>query len=206
MIEQLLNSFTIVVPGTWNTGVFSPEWLGNRVFDTEEVSVMVSLQPGLPRRLTAQNVTVIPAPSQLMLVVDDLADGTLVKMEKAAVRILRTLEHTPVSGAGVNFGYKLDPISDELSWFVRPLAREFADRGCFVKANEYGWAFDWEGVVLNLTCRVAGNHATYKFNFHKDVPSAAVAAEHIEGKLLSYRDKSRSIMTAVFGLDMEANS
>ncbi len=128
-------------------------------------------------------------------------------MESAAVRILRALEHTPVTAAGVNFGYKLESVSsDDLSWFQKPLTREFADQGCLAKANEYVWTLDYEGVILNVGCRVAADNATFKFNFHKDTPTAVLAAEHIEGKVLSYRDKSRSIMTEVFGLNMEEGS
>lgn len=207
MLEPLRDQFTIVVVGSWNVAIFSPAWVAENVFRTREVVLEIGAEPGMPRRLTAEDVRVIPGTSRLMVAPVTISDVALKRMAEAVCRILELLNHTPVRGVGVNYGYRVAPLPSGLSSDVPMLlADKLAREDLVVESHESGWSVRYgEGsqTVLNLSVQVLRDEAVLKFNFHSDVRSAAEAIERIKGKVVMHRDKTLSVLDNVFGLRPE---
>lgn len=203
MFEPLKDDLTIVVIGNWNVSIFSPKWVGESIFDRSEITLDVGIDPGLPRKLTVENVVVIPMSSRLMVTLSNIDDTTLKGMENAVCKILTLLIHTPVSAVGINFGYKVKPLPDNYnSIFPVLLANKLASEDLIVKSREIKWTVDYEKQKnrrLNISNQIDEDEAIVKFNFHSDIKNAEEAIKSIQDKVVIYRDKTLSILDKVFG-------
>lgn len=204
MIEPLKENWTIVILGTWNTAIFNPGWLTAHVFQAKETSIDIGIQPGLPRRITGDNVVLIPTNARLMLAPKDLEDATLVRMEEMACEILRLLPHTPVNSVGINFGYKVSPMSEELRNMIPDiLSTQLASEGLVIRSREYKWACQYEKPTLNISFKADDEEAIISYNFHLDVKDSNEAAEYIGGKVICFREKTKEVLQNVFDITME---
>jgi len=204
MIEALKDNWTIVILGSWNTAIFNPRWLTTHVFQAKEASLEISIQPGLPRRIIGDNVALIPTNSRLMLAPNDLEDATLVRMEEIACEILGLLPHTPVNSAGINFGYKVSPMSEELRNIIPViLSTQLASEGLVIRSREYKWVCQYEQQTLNIRFKADGEGAIILYNFHLDVKDSNEAAEYIGGKVIRFREKTKEVLQNVFDITLE---
>lgn len=204
MVDALREHWTIAILGRWNVAIFSPAWLSKNVLQSKDVTLEVGIEPGLPRRVTGDNVVLIPTNSRLILAPNDLGDGTLCRMEQVACKVLELLTHTPISAVGINYGYRISPLTEELRAKLPViLSTEFAKENLSIRSREYKWTFQYDQETLNVTYQSDGEEATILFNFHKDVTDTQIAAAYIAGKVIPHRDKTRSVLEQVFDLAME---
>lgn len=206
MFEALKDNFTIVVLGRWNVSIFSPAWVGKNVFGQKTITLEVGIEPELPRRLTSDDVVVIPTSSRLMVTPNIINDTTLKRMEDVVCKILELLSHTPVSGVGVNFGFIVKPLTDSFSNIPTLLAEKLASEGLTIESNEVKWTIGYERErksILNLSVQIDKDEALIKFNFHSDTENTGKAIESIKDKVIVYRDKALSVLDKVFGVTSE---
>lgn len=204
MFEALRDNFTIVVVGNWNVSIFSPEWVGKNIFDRKSITLEVGIEPELPRRLTVDDVVVIPQSSRLMVTLSKIDDITLKRMEDAVCKILQLLSHTPVSAVGVNFGYRVRPVTENFCANIPVLlAEKLASEGLAIESYETKWTVGYERerkAVLNLSVEMAKDEAALKFNFHSNTKNTGEAIESIKDKVILYRDKALRVLDKVFGV------
>lgn len=206
MLESLRDNFTIVVVGNWNVSIFSPGWVGKNIFDEKTVTLEVGIGAELRRRLTVNDVIVIPQSSRLMVTPNVIDDKTLERMEDAVCKILGLLSHTPVSAVGVNFGFRVKPLTDSLSKIPAVLTEELASEGLAIESRETKWTVGYGSTrekILNLSAQIGKDEALIKFNFHSDTENTGKAIESIKGEVIGYRDKALSILGKVFGVELE---
>lgn len=206
MFEALRENFTIVVLGSWNVSIFSPGWIGKSIFDEKTVTLEVGIGAELPRRLTVDDVIVIPQSSRLMVTPNILDNKTLIRMEGAVCKILELLSHTPVSAVGVNFGFRVKPLTDSFSNIPALLAEELASEGLSIESREIKWTVGYESTrktILNLSVQIGTDEALIKFNFHSDTENTGKAIESIKDKVIGYRDKAFSVLVNVFRVELE---
>lgn len=206
MFEALRENFTIVVVGRWNVSIFSPGWVGKNIFDKKAITLEVGIEPELPRRLAVDDVVVIPQSSRLMVASNIINDTTLKRMEDAVCKMLELLSHTPVSAVGVNFGYRVKPLTDSFSNIPAPLAEKLASAGLAIESHEIKWTVGYERerrTILNLLVQIDKDEAIIKFNFHSDAENTGKAIESIKDKVIVYRDKALSVLDSVFGVRAE---
>lgn len=207
MLEAVKGRFTIVVVGSWNVAIFSPAWIGKNILNTNTVTLEVGVEPGLPRRLTAEDVTVIPRGSRIMVTPANTSNATLERMEDAVCRIMELLNHTPVSGVGVNFGYEVKPLPSHLSSDIPVLlAQKLASEGLVVQSREIKWTVGYDKerkTVLNLSVDIQRDLAIIGFNFHSDVRTIEEAIECVRGKVIAHRDRTAGVLENVLGLRSE---
>ncbi len=153
MLEAVRDHWTIVILGKWNTAIFSPEWLAQNVFQTQEIGLEFGMVPGMPRRITANKVTLIPTQSSLILAPADLDDSTLLRMEQIACTILDLLTHTPVTNVGINFGYRIAPALPELlRQFPSAHGELFASQQLIIQSREFMWILKHKGPTTQTLC------------------------------------------------------
>lgn len=204
MLERIRDDWTIVIVGSWNVGIFNPTWLANHIFESDQVTLEFGVQAGIHRRIIGDNVIIIPAMGRLILAPMEISPPILQRMEEVASRILELLEHTPIISAGINFVYKLHPITDELAGQFPIYQRDrFTEHGTVINSRSYGWKMDYQGQIINLTCDLDDQQLLIKFNFHADTPDARTAREYISGSVLQFRNTTESLLEQVFNINAE---
>jgi hypothetical protein len=201
--EQRDNS-TIVIVGFWNIGIFTPDWLANNVFDSKEVILEVGLNPGLPRRFTADGITIIPSEDRLILSPKELGNTSLSKMESIACKLLSTLPHTPVRSAGVNFGFEdnssLNPLASKIPIIFE---KEFGLQDLSILSRRINQQISDKGQIINVACEIIENRVLVQFNFHKPLNNTKEGIEFLIGKVSPFHDKSLSILSTIFQVTAE---
>ena len=142
---------------------------------------------------------------RLVLGVDAPSDASLAKIEKIAIQILEALPHTPIRGAGINFGFFLekDP-SPELVQLLFQFADtdRLADAG-FVVGESYlkrKLRFD-EDRQLNLALELRSDGAlSVDVNFHGEVSNAEATIQHLHGHVVELKDKIVGLLEDAYEL------
>ena len=203
MLEPIKDNWTIVLVGNWNTSIFSPPWLDKFIFEDPNLLFEYSVVTGLPMRITASEVRLIPSIDRVIFNPVDLGDDCLKRMELFACRLLQTLEHTPVTATGINFGFKYE--GDDVDTIISRLFASsddqvYSDMGMPLRERTFIRSLDIEDWVLNLKAGVKGSRLQFDFNFHSTTENAASSKRKIEGKILELKNKSVKILNDVYNL------
>lgn len=166
--------FNIVVVGTWNTSIFSPQWAKENLANDQEKEVVLAI-PALfnmsPNRLTVDDVNIYPSTFTLMFDCVSFSDASIQSCVDKVKKISNLLSHTPVSGLGINFKFIVgDEESATLSNLfnfddsVKIDSNKFIGLGAGIKRS-FGYR---EGFILNITVDKLPQGYQIEFNFHFD--------------------------------------
>ncbi|HEX6965881.1 MAG TPA: hypothetical protein VF166_08770 [Gemmatimonadaceae bacterium] len=194
-----------MLAGAWNTRLFTPQWLAEHVFQQRELQVEFPDRAGLPYRYIAENVRITPSANQVVLSPLVLTDGALQEAERQAVRILRTLVHTPVSAFGTNFGFAEEaPTADALRLFSLGDSAELATAGYTIESTDIRRRLIYGDGDLNFTLSLVEGQVRTDFNFHQPVASSAEAARLLDGTVLRNRDRAVALLQDAYNFDITA--
>jgi hypothetical protein len=194
-------NWTLVVVGAWNTRIFTPEWVGGKLFQSGELTTEVNFTPGQSiLRFTHSGVSVIPQDDRLIVGVQELSAETLQRAEGVLLRLLDLLPHTPVTAFGVNLGFREARPKPELTEIFRA-----SDHGQLSAKYEVGRieltrTLGMDGGVLNLKHAFDDGAVEIHFNFHHQAAAASEAAERFRGLAERYRAVAAGILEEVYGL------
>ena len=188
-----VDSWTIVLPGSWNPVIFRPSWIIGRLTQAQEVGVELAFGELLgPARLRFDGVHLRADPGRLILGVDVPSDASLTRIEGIAIRTLRDLPHTPIRGAGINFGFlETDPSPELVELFQFTDTNRLADAGFIARESSLkrNLRFD-EDRQLNLTLELRSDGAlSVDVNFDGEVSSSEEAIPYLEGCVVELKDR-----------------
>lgn len=107
---------SVVIAGSWNSRIFSPDWITKNLTNSEEISVELPLgNPTLPPRLGFDNIKLIVTHNKLIVKPDDGLEDTMQRAYQIAKKSVSILTHTPISAVGVNFNFKEDNLTESLA-------------------------------------------------------------------------------------------
>lgn len=116
---------------------------------------------------------------------------------------MEKLPETPVNGLGINFGFVEDNVPVELAaLFQIGDTGKISDERLVIKSTTITRQLEYDGRDLNLRMTQT-DKLSFHFNYHKNVPSALLAKDAIEGKVLIYKNHATSLMHRLFSLDLE---
>jgi len=100
--------WNVVLAGFWNRMIFTPEWVGPRLFgENPQLETVVALLPILPIIYRDNRVAVEIATSRIVCRARDLGnEEALRRCGEVAGIILAAQPETPVQGVGVNFAFR----------------------------------------------------------------------------------------------------
>lgn len=101
-------NWNIVVLGAWNRAILTPAWIATTVLGLPKDSpldVMIPLDAFAPFQVRHQGLTVIPAPGQLLVLVEEPKAEVLGRAMESVLRALDDLPRTPVRACGINIQY-----------------------------------------------------------------------------------------------------
>lgn len=211
-----LDGWSINIRGAWNPRIFTPEWLIRHIFAEgqepdpgTQIKVEFPLQSGQPYRYSMAGIRIIPSLSRVVLAPLDHADATLMTLERAAIALLNTLSHTPISAFGLNFRFVEEHPEDDVLELFRTQADvgRYATTGKAVEEQSLTRRMDVDRSRLAVTVAWGGDEGVVAdFNFHRDAASCEHAVELLTGTVARDLATATGILTEVyhFELVMEA--
>jgi len=166
MTEVNENVATLVVVGTWNVSIFTPEWVKENVLIGKDfqilfpVNIMNSLKFVVPNKYSlAVNG------NRLEFQLNDNSDVCSKELLEPVRNILRSLVHTPVNSFGINFVFKTNEQPGLLS--TLPHTSEIKDSlSAEMELTEVTRALKLQnGDLLNFKISQKGEEVTFDFNF-----------------------------------------
>ncbi len=203
----------LVVAGTWNVAIFSPQWSGKRFREldgTETIQVEYATDHGGTRvRYSSEDLILTPLPDRLVVGFKELEDHILTKAEKLVLRILDDLPHTPVSGLGINFSFTEEDPGDELVEIFRSGDREkLAEMRYPILSTGLSHTLKCEPGVLNISLSFdqdQGN-VSARLNFHHELSSAQEAPRIFGERALRCQSIAYDILETGYGMRKEDKS
>lgn len=202
--------WSVVLAGFWNRMIFTPEWVGTRLFDVNaQIETVVALLPVLPIIYRDNQVTVEISSARIVCRARDLeSEAALRRSGTIAGTILQELPQTPVQGLGINFAFREPtPAGNLLELF------NFGDNA---RLAEAGWEAAERKIVrqlrhdddtLNLALSFNSERLDIDCNFHTDPDDndAAVAAVS-PNRIIQLRDMAINMLVELYGLELEEDN
>lgn len=199
------NGWSIQVVGSWNLAIFAIDWLGQHIFETQQLAVEISTSPGLPTRYIGNGVVLVPTPDRIIVFPRSMTEEGLAAAETVASRIVERLPHTPMGGVGVNFQFIEEaPGADLLAMLDQPEAAGFADAGFEVLQRAVTSQLrSSDAQIVNLTRTLLASGAlVFDFNFHSDARRAEQALAALNHRAVGHRNTALAILDSVYSLEL----
>ncbi len=206
MMKPKLDAWTIVVAGAWNVRVFSPEWVGKKLFDGKSMTIEVPVGPSIATvRYTVEGISLLPVEDRLIMGILGPDLPSCQRAEGATRRVLGLLPHTPVTALGVNFGFEDPEPGDPIrSLFMLNDLDPLSNFGCKIKRSSIVRTLETDEGSVNVTHALDGDgRADIHFNFHHDVVSADEAERLLEGRTVRALMLAQKFMTKVYDCTLE---
>ena len=199
-----VDSWNIVLPGSWNPTIFRPDWIMGRLTESQDFGVELAFGDTVgSARFRFDGIHLRADPLRLILGVDAPSDESLAKIEDIAIRTLRHLPHTPIRGAGINFGFlETDPSPELLDLFRFTDTDRLADAGFIVRKPSLKRNLQFDEVrQLNLTLELKSDGAlNVDANFHGEAGNSEEAIPHLEGHLVELKNRILVLLERAYGL------
>lgn len=206
-MQRKKEGWSVVLAGFWNRMIFTPEWVGPRLFgEVAEIETVVALLPILPIIYRDNQVAVEISNARIVCRARDLQnEDALRRSGTVASIILNALPETPVQGVGVNFAFRENaPAANLLDLF------DFADNPRWVEA---GWEMadrkivrqlTRDGEMLNLTLTLNNGRVDIDCNYHTDPQdNAAAVAAVASDRIINLRNRAIHALQELYGLELE---
>jgi hypothetical protein len=204
-MQNVLTDWTVVLAGSWNAAIFSPPWVSANVFGGDNVNLEMQFGPVPNLRYVHGRMVLIVQPESLIGAVREPTEEALGEISVALKRILDFLPHTPVTGLGINFGFREQDPGEELraNFNIADNAR-LIDLGGEVSQTSIQRDVLLDGGLLRLRETIEPNGSVhFHLNFHYDVESANAAAERLTANCVQRRVRALELMNAVYHLQPE---
>ena len=161
-----LGTWGIVLAGHWNRMIFTPDWVGEKLFHEDEVEAEFALLPGFPVLYRHSQVLMEAVSSRLVFRPRFNTEEALKMSERMALAALTELPNTPLLGVGINFSFKeANPTNDLLKLFNVGDAGAIARRGWETPETTVVRKLTGKDGSLNLTLFHDGSSIAIDLNF-----------------------------------------
>lgn len=177
-----LNNWNVVVSGSWNLAILTPDGIRKRLFKLAEgtpLQIEMAIdQPGM-FRVGHDGVTVAPLSRQLDVSVQTNDVSSLVKASRIAATAIEGLPETPIVAAGVNFRFTLETLPDALLDMLKTTVNDaYSDAGYSIVASLTQRSLEYSSGVINIEIlEEKDGTGTVLMNFHCASSSPAVLSE-----------------------------
>jgi hypothetical protein len=201
--------WNVVLAGYWNRMIFTPEWVGPRLFgENAQIETVVALLPILPIIYRDNRVAVEIATTRIVCCARDLENEQAVRRSgEVAGIILNALPETPVQGVGVNFAFREQaPDASLLDLFNLGDNARWVEAGWELGERKIVRQLTGDGDTLNLTLSLSGDVLDIDCNFHTmpedNVTAIAAAAAD---RVIALRDRATQGLIELYGLELEGD-
>lgn len=204
------DTFNIVVVGSWNPAIFSPEWAKNYLADdkNKEVVLAIPMQMASPSRLTVdEEVNFYPSTQALMI---DCVVYKLDLLEVCSLKlklIASLLQHTPVTAVGINFrfAFEVTEIPALLNLFSFDDAVKLNADKYKLMSSSLKRTFELsDSTMLNLSIESKSDIFLCEFNFHSDIKQLSEIVDKTSSdRMKTCHAQAVEFMRDVYSIDLE---
>lgn len=200
-----LDRCSIVIVGSWNQAIFTPEWVRATLWPSSEIVMgIVYGAHGLVLQFTAGLVQILVSTSQVQFQTATLADDVLATRDEAAVKLLRKLPETPILGAGINYGFDVPAGNDALgAVFGLSDDDRIAEAGGRVASTIITRKLLFGDRQLNLILARTKAGFRLDFNHHHGATVALDAASLLEVEGPKLKANSIDVATRLYGVRLD---
>jgi hypothetical protein len=202
------NAWSIVINGYWNRMIFTPKWIGEKIFSVDSIERLVSMVPTDPVIYQKEALRIAISERKLVITPLKLKVDCMKQAEDKAVKILELLNHTPVSAIGVNFGFiEESPSAPLLELFAYKDNTDIGTQGWDISQSKLTRTLkDSDNKILNLILSYDGKKVYLDGNFHQVANSANEASSAIKEHTSTMYDHFMNLLKEVYGLSWQENS
>jgi hypothetical protein len=204
-----LDTWGIVLAGYWNRMIFTPDWVGSKLFHQDNIETEIAILPVFPVIYRHPEVSLEASGSRLVFRPRADTPRALRRAEEMALTVLRDLPNTPLIGVGVNFSFaERNPPEGLLRLFNFADAPLIAQEGWEMPERRLIRKLTGEYRTMNLVLGYVGESVTVEVNFHTDTQGAsptvnAAAQAAIEGRTAQLKNIALTFLRNVYHLDLE---
>lgn len=200
-------SFSIVVVGTWNPAIFTPEWVASNLCADSNAEVGLAFSNGdetAPRKLTFEGVELLSGTHQIAVLSQMLTVEGIVKAADVVSRILNTLIHTPVAEAGINYGFELNSNNELLGDVLLPADSSSLLKSYAINNTSVSRQLCMEGKEYQLNFVISGNsYSDFSFNYHYALNGLEAYKKLFAGDAVTENyNASLALLNNTFGLTL----
>ena len=188
MLKLFEPTTTLVIAGSWNPDILSPPWVAVQAMGLQvkpDFAVTARLALGNPQQRPTfgfEGIEYVPGRNTLTFNFDPNSVDSVCKAVSTATKILKLLSHTPVSGFGFNFKFRIEnPVAGLLETFsfaVTPPSF-LDDDDAVAVARKWVAGVTAHGSLITTTVSLEGGNVVINTNSHFEVGSATVAADRL---------------------------
>jgi hypothetical protein len=201
-------AFSIVTIGSWNPAIFSPEWAKNNlaVDKDKDVILAIPMQMGLPPRLTVDEVNIYPSTMSLMIDCIEYGKQSRDACSQKLEKIASLLEHTPVTGVGINFRFAFDIA--EATTLIDLFSFNDASKidSSIYRLSSSGVKRSFllhDSTMLNLSIESNADKFLCEFNFHSDIRQLSEVIDKTSiYQIESYHNQAVEFIDTVYDIDL----
>lgn len=203
------DTWGIVLAGHWNRMIFTPDWVGERLFREDEVETRIALLPIFPVIYRHDQVTLEASAPRLIFRPRYNTEASLKAAERMAVTVLRDLPNTPLLGVGINFNFvERDPPRELLELFTLGDAAALIRAGLDTQETKLTRSLNSEHGVMMLTLSYDNESVSIEINFHTETPGSTTTANQtamaaVDGRVVQLRDAALALLRDTYDLRLE---
>lgn len=198
------DSMSLVLAGRWNKYIFSPSWVSDKLFNTQEVQIEINLENlETPLRYKTQNVRFAVEPTKVIFTALEYDQDVFAYIEDRAKHLCAILSETPVIGFGINIEFLCDTIPESVSRLLSiPDTKYYSDNLLTIKNQAVTRKLDLGDRECNLSVTIEGSKIVFLYNFHTTVSSASMIASGLTGDILKCYQMAKDIMKNIYNLEV----
>lgn len=201
MNELHHNVSNLVIVGTWNRDIFTPDWIKEYLLDGQDFQVLFPMNTLNSLKFdVATKYSFAINLNRLEFQLHDSSDGASREMIVTARKLLRCLVHTPITTFGVNFIFKserqgfLNGISHTEE--IKELLTAEVEQTEVLRVFKIG-----QGKVLNFKVIQEGIDTLFNFNYSYSVKNAQNLLDVLgddDDIIIKKRQESARILNSVY--------
>lgn len=193
----------IIVTGAWNPSIFNVNWVQKHLCNSDDCSVSMAMpmgNPNLPPRIEFENTHLFPQSNLIKLNPIETNIKNLCDTAVTVNKIVSMLNHTPLDGLGVNFGFSFDQDLGTTKSMISLSDTDNLEAKYSIKSSQIIRALELEeNKVLNFKISFSDSTFSFDFNFHHDFREHSqfldvLNPEHVE----KYYGIANSIMKDIY--------
>ena len=200
--------WSVVVVGRWNRSILTPAGIGKRLFGLAEgtpLEVMLAIDAIAPPRVSHGGIVVVASEDRLTVQTQVCSFPELDRARDLAIKALKDLPQTPVSGVGVNVKYKTAVPTDAITEVISShWDDQLSDHEYTIRARVISRSLVWNNGTINLTVSMSGEgEQLIQFNFDFQSPDAEGQCKWLSMPIAEIQSEVNRLLTKTMFLCQE---
>ena len=198
-VKFIDNNNTVVVLGSWNVSIFTPDWVKKYIFNDIDVKAEILLDSVFSIHLTADDFQIFVSPNRLAITNQNKDDDSFKEIQDIVMKLADYLPHTPVSAFGINFRVQVDEKTKIFEKAKLPFYKELVKKGTVDYEIKYTVN---RGKSGQMTLNVSEKESICEFdvNFHFNIKKLADLKQTLlndSESILDYKAKTEDVVLSL---------